>query len=86
MGRANKNELFEIPRQLLQDDFTYKDVIVADFIEAHEKIKYDRQETSYVHQARDLHTFCTEPLHYHLSDFKFQGVIEFAIFFFEKSD
>ena len=50
MGRANKTELFEIQRQLLQDDYNYKDIVVADFIEEHERIKFDRQETSYLHQ------------------------------------
>ena len=51
MGRANKLELFEITRQLLQDDFNYNDIVVADFIEEHERIKYDRQEVSYLHQS-----------------------------------
>ena len=51
MGRANKLELFEITRQLMQDDYNYQDIVIADFIEEHERIKYDRQEVSYIHQS-----------------------------------
>ena len=39
LGRANKIELFEIARQLLQDDYNYQDIVVANFTEESERIK-----------------------------------------------